>query len=85
MNYRLNWIEHWSEKHESADPRVPVRHNEVEPNWYEHECFYYFDAISENEAKDKAKLFMKEYPIGIDVFSLYNRKTKQVILTEEEA
>lgn len=84
MTYRLSWLEHWSTKRDSADPRVITRFTEESDGWYEHEHFYYFMADNDEQAKTKAREYVEKSNNTIEVFSLFNRETKQVILTEEE-
>lgn len=84
MNYALGWLEHWSTKRESLDPRVITLFNEEGDGWFEHERIWYFIADSDVEAKQKALEFVGNSQDEIEVFGLSNRDTKQTILTEEE-
>lgn len=84
MKYRLTWINHWSEKRESNDPRIIIRYAQESDGWYEHEYIYYFDADNDDKAKEKALEYIKQSDDDIDIFSLINRETKETILTEEE-
>jgi hypothetical protein len=84
MDYRLSWFEHWSEQRESLDPRVITRYAQQPDGWYEHEHIYYFMADDDKQAREKALKYINESSDTIEVFSVFNRKTKEVILTEEE-
>lgn len=84
MDYRLSWINHWSEERESTDPRVIIRYTKVDYDQIEHEYFYYFMADNDEHAKSKALEFIKQSGEEIEIFSVMNRKTKEVILTEED-
>jgi len=84
MTYRLIWGEHWSTKRESLDPRVLVRYEEEEDGYFRHEYIYYFNADSDEHAREKAREYVKTSQDDIEVFSVLNRETKEVILTEEE-
>lgn len=84
MDYRLSWMNHWSTKHEAEDPRVLIRYAEESDGWWEHEYIYYFMADSDEQAKEKALAFINSSSEEIEIFSVTNRKTKEVIFTEEE-
>lgn len=83
MRYALSWLEHWSTKREAADPRIITLFNEEDDGWYEHERLFYFIAGDDTEAKAKATKFIEGYSDPIEVFSVTNRKTGAVIMTEE--
>lgn len=83
MTYRLSWINHWSEERESDDPRVIIRYTKIDYDQIEHEYHLYFMSENDETAKDDARAYVENHDT-IDVFSLYNRETKTVILTEEE-
>ncbi len=84
MDYRLSWMNHWSTKREATDPRVLIRYAEESDGWFEHEYIYYFMSDNDEEAKRKALEYIEQSDEEIDIFSVTNRKTKEVILTEED-
>lgn len=86
MNYRLTWIEHWSFMHESDDPRVLIRYTEEEDGGetqYTHEYILYFNADNDGAAREYVRKYIDDSSENIEIFNLVNRKTKQVIMTEE--
>lgn len=84
MQYRLGWLNHWSTKREALDTRVIVKYTQESDGWYEHLYIYYFYALNDVEAKNKAKEYVEKSQDDIDIFSVTNRNTKEVILTEED-
>lgn len=86
MEYRLEWSAHWSTKHEPSDPRILTIYHQESDGWWEHNHYFYFLAGTDEEARLKAKNFIDQYDEDneLDIYSLTNLKTKQVILTEEE-
>lgn len=84
MNYRLTWLEYWSDQRESSDPRVLTRYTILPDYTVEHENNYYFVADNDDEARKKARDYIDKSTDPIDVFSVYNRKNDEAILTEED-
>ena len=84
MTYRLGWLNHWSKKHESDDPRVIIRYTQADDGWFEHEYSYYFIANNDAAAIEKAREYVEHSGDNIEVWSLYNRDTKETIATEED-
>lgn len=81
MKYRLNWLEYWSTKRESLDPRVITLFNEESDGWFEHERILYFIESNDTKAKDVARRYVETSDDEIEVFSL--SRDNKVILTEE--
>lgn len=80
MKYRLGWLEHWSTKRESIDPRVITLFNEESDGWYEHERLLYFIESSDKKAIAFVKKYIEDSDT-IEVFSL--SRDDKVIFTEE--
>jgi hypothetical protein len=76
-------MNHWSSMREADGPRVLIRYTEEADGWYEHEYHYYFIADDDKGAKEKALDYINKSTEAIDVFTLFNRVTKETILTEE--
>lgn len=81
MKYRLNWLEYWSTKNDSLDPRVITLFNKESDGWFEHERLLYFFKDSDEEAIEFVKKYLDTTQDQIEVFSL--NKGHKTIFTEE--
>ena len=80
MRYRLYWLETWSEKRQADLPNVIVEHFENSDGWFDHEYSYRFSANSEDEAKQIAAEYSRQFEGGA-VCGLY---CEDPIMTEED-
>lgn len=83
MDYRLTWYECWSTQREADDPRVLIRYEEQDDGWWEHQCHLYFNADSNQEARKYVEKYIAGSSSIFEVYTLVNRATKQVVMTEE--
>lgn len=84
MEYKLTWMEHWSEMRDADDPRVIVRWTEELDGWYEHEYAWYFIADGDDEARGMVADFIAASSDLFEIWSLMNKTTGKIVATEED-